>query len=139
MQRRSWRERDEENRTKSQTKGICGKKPSFPKLWREVVFLLISLSRCRRRGEFCCGLWLKKQREMGALILQLRLFLLSLKIKSSSGVNEIKKIAPNRKQRGFVERGLPFLICGEKLFSSSFRNLVAAVAGRSEKQSMKLQ
>ena len=68
---------------------------------------------------------------MGALILQLLLFLLSLKNKGSSGVNEIKKMAPNRKQREFVERGLPFLICGEKLFSSSFRHLVAAVAGSS--------
>ena len=51
LQRKSRRERDYENCTKSQTKGICGKTPFFPKLWREVVFLLISLSRCRRRGE----------------------------------------------------------------------------------------
>ena len=66
---------------------------------------------------------------MGALILlQLRLFLLLLKIKGSLGVNEIKKIAPNRKQRGFVERSLPFPNCGEKSYSSSFRYLVAAVA-----------
>ena len=41
LQRKSRRERDYENCTKSQTKGICGKKPFFPNLWREVVFLLI--------------------------------------------------------------------------------------------------
>ena len=49
-----------------------------------------------------------------------------------------KKIAPNRKQREFVERSLSFLICGEKLFSSSFGNLVDAVAGSSDKNSIKL-
>ena len=74
LQRKSRRERDYENCTKSQTKGICGKAPFVPKLWREVVFLLISLSRCRRRGEFYCGLLLKKREK-------LRLFLLPLKIK----------------------------------------------------------
>ena len=74
---------------------------------------------------------------MGGLILELRLFLLLLKIKGSLGVNEIKKIAPNRKQREFVKRSLHFLNCGEKLFSSSFRNLVDAVAGSSDKNSMK--
>ena len=69
---------------------------------------------------------LKKQRGRGALILQFRSFWLPSKVKDSFGVNEIKKTAPNRKQRGFVERSLSFLNCGEKLFSSSFRNLVGA-------------
>ena len=65
-------------------------------------------------GEFS----LKKQRERGALILQLRLFWLPSKVKGSFGVNEIKKTAPNCKQSGFTGRSVPFLNCGEKLFSS---------------------
>ena len=77
--------------------------------------------------DFC----LKKERNCGY-------FCFLSKSNAVSGVNEINKIAPNRKQRGFVERSLSFLICGEKLFSSSFGNLVDAVAGSSDKNSIKL-
>ena len=52
---------------------------------------------------------------MGVLILQLRLVLISLKIKGSFGVNEIKKIAPNREQR----------ICGKRpSFPKSWREVI---------------
>ena len=77
--------------------------------------------------DFC----LKKERNCGY-------FCFLSKSNAVFGVNEINKIAPNRKQRGFVERSLSFLICGEKLFSSSFGNLVDAVAGSSDKNSIKL-
>ena len=77
--------------------------------------------------DFC----LKKERNRGY-------FCFLSKSNAVFGVNEINKIAPNRKQRGFVERSLSFLICGEKLFSSSFGNLVDAVAGSSNKNSINL-
>ena len=90
----------------------CGEK-SFSSLFHYLVAAVTGSSIV----DFC----LKKERNCGY-------FCFLSKSNAVFGVNEINKIAPNRKQRGFVERSLPFPNCGEKSFSSSFRYLVAAVA-----------